>query len=252
MRERELDEFQSIFKRSIIPTIEVEKIKLDKILVLTPEGGAPDCRALADGFGVEVSERAIVHADDFAAILADEHPSMIIAPDLGELIDSLLVATPLPTLIARGADGPDLFRRILVNIPGGQHDLIEQFSFAFRLCPPGGTIRLLHVVDQERLARLAEILEVTPEVDTGASADLLAAVKARMDHLLRGAIRTARDAEFAVESAIEVGDPFEIVPRHARGFELLIVGAQSEHSGFLESRAYALMQRVPDRSVLAL
>ena len=97
---------------------------------------------------------------------------------------------------------------------------------------------------------LAEALEVVPEVDS--HADLLGAIETRMDHLLRGAVRTARDAAFTVEADIEVGDPFEIVPKQAKDFSVLILGSQTSHREFLESRAYALMERIPDISVLAL
>lgn len=251
MRERELDEFQSVFQRSIIPTIEVEKIEIRKILVLA---GVPErmerCKAIAARFRAPVVERRVDDPERLASMIEQERPSLVIAPGLGSFIDELLVATPVPTLILRGPCGEDMFRRILAKIPGGRHDLIEQFSFAFALCPPGGTIRLLHVVEAEQLERLAEVLEITPEVDT--HADLLSAVKVRMDHLLRGAIRTAEGAAFTVESAIEVGDPFEIVPEQARDFSLLILGSQAQHDAFLQSRAYALMQRVPDLPVLAL
>ena len=211
------------------------------------------CRGAVEHFGAEIVERTISDPDQLTDIIAQTDPSMIIAPGVGEFVEALLVATPLPTLILRqGACQLDMFSRILAKIPGGRHDLIEQFSFAFRLCSPGGTIRLLHVVDSERLRDLAQILEVTPEIDTSAEADLLDAVKTRMDHLLKGAIRVGEGAGFHVESAIEVGDPFEIVPRHAKEFSLLIVGAQSQHHQFLESRAFQLMQRVGNLPVLAL
>lgn len=254
MRERELDEFQSVFQRSIIPTIEVSKIELRKILVLSAEDArGAECAKAVEVLGAsEIVRRAVGDAAELDALIAEERPSMIVAHGLGGFADALLVATPLPTLIVRGACRLDMFDRILAKIPEGRHDLIEQFSFAFRLCRPGGTIRLLHVVDKQRLRRLAEALEVTPEVDSAAEADVLAAVKTRMDHLLRGAIRVGEGAGFHVESAIEVGDPFEIVPRHATDFSLLIVGSQSAHAQFLESRAYALMRHVPDLPVLAL
>ena len=42
MREREIDEFQSVFKRAVIPTIEVEKIRIDDIAILS-RGVPPRC-----------------------------------------------------------------------------------------------------------------------------------------------------------------------------------------------------------------
>jgi len=248
VRERELDEFSSLFKRSIIPTIEVEKIEVRRILVFGAGRDVAD--RLAKRFGSTIVEASVEHAEELPALIEVEQPSLIIARGLGALGDALLAATPLPTLILRGDPGDDLFRRILLKIPGGRHDLIEQYSFAFALCAPGGTITLLHVVDQARFRVLAEVLEVTPDVDT--HADLLGAAKTRMDHLLRGAIRTAKDAAFDVQSAIEVGDPFEIVPRYAADASLLIVGSQGSHAEFLQSRGFELMRRLPDLPVLAL
>ncbi|MHC5052258.1 MAG: hypothetical protein ACYTGK_16815, partial [Planctomycetota bacterium] len=193
-----------------------------------------------------------------------EKPSLIIAPaplhiddtgdgGLGDLVDALLVATPIPTLLVRGTPDASIFQRILAKIPGGRHDLIEQFSVAFALCGAGGTIRLLHIVNEHDVQRLAGVLEITPEIDTAdGTEDLLQAIETRMDHLLRGAIRAAQDAPFRVESDIEVGDPFVIVPEQARDFSLLIVGSQSSHEEFLSSRAYELIRRLPDVTVLAL
>ncbi|MHC4550566.1 MAG: hypothetical protein ACYTEZ_17525 [Planctomycetota bacterium] len=300
MKERDLDEFGSLFQRAIIPTIEVSAIEIREIVVLADfSARAAACgrlaRHLGERFQARVSVRFLLHPRDhrhqgeaqrlveeipadtrqlvagdpiahLRQVTEEEKPSLIVAPAplhlheetpeaaaLGRIIDALLVATSIPTLLVRGTPDDSLFRRILAKIPGGRTDLIEQFSFAFALCPAGGTIRLLHVVEEGDLARLAAVLEVTPEIDTaGGAADLLAAIRARMDHLLRGAVRTARGAPFTVESAVEVGDPFAIVPVQAKDFSLLIVGSQSSHADFLASRAYELIRRLPEISVLAL
>jgi len=300
MKERDLDEFESLFQRAIVPTIEVEKIDISDVIVLADfSDRAEACGKVAadlrERFGARVSvrfllhpaehahegdararmerigggERRIVEGDPVAhlrEICEEEKPSLIIAPAplhlreeagddlaLGTFVDTLLVATAIPTLLIRGPADGAIFDRILAKIPGGRHELIEQFSFAFALCRPGGLIRLLHVVEEARLKELGELLEVAPEIytDEGA-AGLLSAIETRMNHLLRGAVRTAKDAAFTVETDLAVGDPFEILPKKAKGYSLLIVGAASEHIEFLESRAYALIRSVPGISVLAL
>ena len=65
-------------------------------------------------------------------------------------------------------------------------------------------------------------------------------------------MRTAEGAAFTVEADLRVGDPFAIVPEVVRDCSLLILGSQSAHTEFLESRAYALMKAVPGVHVLAL
>jgi len=299
-RERQLDEFESIFQRAVVPTIEVEKIEIERIVVLHDfSDRGPACVAAADElrhrFEASVSHRFLLRDRD-AAFEADareklaaagapdgeivrgdpaahvaqvaetDRPSLIIAsaPLLahesseeaavaGRFIDALLVATPIPTLLMRSAWRGSVFERILAKIPGGRHDLIEQFSFAFALCRPGGQLRLLHIVDQERLERLAEILEVTPEIDTATGkAHLTAAAERRMGQLLRGAVLTGRGAGFRADSDIRVGDPFEILPNEVLDSTLLILGSQGSHAEFLESRAYELMNRIPNLPVLAL
>ena len=106
---------------------------------------------------------------------------------------------------------------------------------------------------EERLKLMAEVLEITPGIETErGSADLLSAIQARMSHLLQGAVRTAKNAAFSVETSIRVGDPFVLVPEEAKGCSLLIVGSHESHEDFLDSRAYELMQRVPHIPVLAL
>ena len=300
MKDRDLDEFGSIFKRAIIPTIEVSAIEIRDVVVLfdfSDRGSScmraarellerfdcrvscrfllreadaqseQDARALLEEAGASQGE--VIRGDPAAHIVKltkEDKPSLIIAPAPlrphetraetvveGEFVDSLLIATAIPTLLVREPFDGSPFKCILANIPGGRHDLIEQFSFAFALCEPGGTIRLLHVVEDERLKLMAEVLEITPEIETErGSADLLSAIQARMSHLLSGAVRTAKDAAFSVETYIRVGDPFVIVPEEAKGCSLLIVGSHGSHEKFLESRAYELMQRVPHIPMLAL
>ena len=296
MKERELDEFQSMFRRAIIPTIEVEKIRVESILLLadfgdlTPACGAVTAR-LVERFGASVSTCFLLHPEDrdeharaqavldalpgdggeirvgdpvleLPRLIAERKPGAIVAPEPfhvhcdpneRDLLDALLIATPIPTLLIRSTDVDGIFGRILAKIPGGRTDLIQQFSIAFALCDAGGRVRLLHVLEDARLEELVRLLEITPEVDTEqGGASLLAAAKTRMDHLLRGAVRTAEGAAFTVEADLRVGDPFAIVPEAVRDCSLLILGSQSAHTEFLESRSYALMKAVPGVHVLAL
>jgi hypothetical protein len=296
MKERDLDEFQSVFRSAIIPTIEVERIGIESVVVLADFGELTGACArvaerLAARFGAHITSVFLLHpedageeeaaravladlsdgkrevrtgnpAEELEALIASENPSLVIAPepfhvrsDAGErgFVDALLISTPLPTLLVRNPDVDSMFDQILAKIPGGRHELIEQFSIAFALCDAGGSVRLLHVLEENALADLVRILEVTPSIDTEhGQADLLAAAQTRMDHLLKGAIRTAEGADFAVVADLRVGDPFEIVPEAAGDCTLLILGSQSSHTEFLESRSYALMKASPGVHVLAL
>jgi len=300
VRERELDEFGSLFQRSVVPTIEVSRIAIRDIVVLVDfsdrgESCGNAARELAGRFGSRVRARFLLHPADadhedearalLDAVPADERvvvpgdpaahlkdltenerPSLIVAPApfrlkeasaesaaLGEFVDALLVATAIPTLLLRRPTEGSIFARILAKIPGGRTELIEQFSFAFALCRPGGAIRLLHVIDERRIRELAEVLEVAPGIDTReGTEELVSAVQARMDHLLRGAIRTGEGAGFDVSSVLRVGDPFAILPAEVKDATLLIVGSQASHRDFLASRAYHLIQLVPGLPVLAL
>lgn len=262
MKERDLDEFASVFRRAVIPAIEVEKIRVDSILLLLDGGPLTEpctlaAQRLAARFGASVASHTLdtpqTPAAELQGVIDAEEPSLIIAPEPFELVDALLIATPLPTLLIRKPEVDSIFTRIVAKIPGGRHDLIEQFSIAFALCRPGGHVRLLHIMEEQRLAELADILELAPSIDTEAGQEeLIAAAKTRMDHLLRGAVRTAKDAEFTVEADLRVGDPFTIVPEVAGDASLLILGSQASHTDFLESRAYALMKATPGVHVLAL
>ncbi len=300
MRERQLDEFESLFQRSVIPTIEVEKIDVKDVVVLADfSERAVACgevgRELKERFGATVSVRFLLHPSDhrhadkaqaimeqvagderrlvegdlaahLGQIVDEEKPSLIVAPaplhlcdesaeaeTLGRFIDSLLISTSIPTLLMRSVPEGSVFQTILAKIPGGRHELIEQFSFAFALCRPGGAIHLLHVVEEERLKEISEALEVAPGIDSKAGAEeLRSAIETRMDHLLRGAVRTAEDASFDVDAAVRMGDPFDIVPEEAKDCTLLIVGSATSHTEFLESRAYEIIRRIPGLPVLAL
>ena len=109
------------------------------------------------------------------------------------------------------------------------------------------------MLEQNRIEELAQVLEITPEIDTErGAADLLASAKTRMDHLLRGAVRTAEGSGIHVEADLRVGDPFAVVAAVAHDCSLLIVGSHRSHTEFLESRAYAIMRRTPGVHLLAL
>lgn len=299
MKDRDLDEFGSLFERSVIPTIEVSRIAIPEIVVMADfSDRTPSCSALAAElsarFGSRVSARFLLHHQDEArleeaekilqsidaverkVILGDpmehlveiaeeERPSLIISPAslrayddeedcaTGRFVEALLVTTETPVLLVRGPIEGSPFGDILAKVPGGRHEMIVEFSFAFALCTPGGAIRLLHVIEEERLQRLAGILEVTPEIDTETGAqDLRAAIETRMDHLLKGAIRTAENESFSVDAVIRVGDPAEIVPEEASGRKLLIVASHGSRGEFLESRAFQIMKLIPGIPVLAL
>jgi hypothetical protein len=71
MRERDLDEFASLFQRSIIPTIEVASIEIRNIVVLADfdprsRAGGAIAAELARRFGARVSVRFLLHPDDEA------------------------------------------------------------------------------------------------------------------------------------------------------------------------------------------
>ena len=248
-----IDEFTSMFRRAVIPRIEVGEITIPRILLIATGSWAGACEKVADGLAARFGSE-IVRADaaSLESAIEREKPSAIVAPQ-AEFTDALLIATPLPTLIIRKAEVDDIFERIVAKIPDGRTELIEQFSIAFGLCAPGGSVRLLHVLEENRVEQLAQVLELAPEIHTEQGAEeILAAAKTRMDHLLRGAVRTAEGSGIHVEADLRTGDPFEIVAEVAPYCSLLIVGSQQSHTKFLESRAYAHMKRTPGVHLLAL
>jgi hypothetical protein len=248
-----LDEFTSVFRRAVIPRIEVSEIRIPRLLLLTqgPLGAACEqvAQRLAARFGSEVVRAEPAALRERIEAVA---PSAVIAPE-DEHTDALLIATPRPTLIIRKPQVDDIFTRIVAKIPGGRTELIEQFSIAFALCEPGGSVTLLHVLDRDRIEELAAVLEITPDIDTEEGGrELLAAARTRMEHLLRGAVRTAEGGDIEVRADLRVGDPFAIVPEVAKECSLLILGSRRAHTEFLESRAYAHMKRTPGVHLLAL
>jgi hypothetical protein len=248
-----LDEFTSVFRRAVIPRIEVSEIAVPRILLLAEGPLAGACETVADRLAYRFGSEVVrADAGSLARAIEQQRPSTIIAPE-DEHTDALLIATPLPTLLIRKPEVDDIFDRIVAKIPGGRTELIEQFSIAFALCTPGGRVKLLHVLERNSVDELAQVLEITPEIDTeSGAADLLAAAKTRMDHLLRGAVRTAEGSGITVEADLRTGDPFAIVSEVAQDCSLLIVGSQQSHTEFLESRAYAHMKRTPGVHLLAL
>ena len=148
MKDRELDEFGSIFRRAIIPTIEVSAIEIRVVVVLFDfsDRGSSCMRAareLVERFDCRVSCRFLLREADarwerdarglleearalpgevirgapaahIVRITKEDKPSLIIAPAPlrahemsaetvveGGFVDSLLVATAIPTLLVR-------------------------------------------------------------------------------------------------------------------------------------------------------
>lgn len=298
MKNRDLDEFASLFERSVIPAIEVSEIIIPEIVVLADfSDRVPTCAAmakeLATRFGSRVSARFLLRHEDeqhlaeaeevlqsieaderlmiagdmaehLMRIVDDESPALIVSPASfrghgegagadGRFIERLLVMTETPVLMVRSPVEGSPFDDIFAQVPDGRHDLITELSFAFALCSPGGRLRLLHVIEEERLEELAKVLEVAPEIDTEAGArELRDAIERRMDHLLKGAIRTAEDARFKVDSAIRAGDTVEITATELGSGKLLILASHGVRGEFLQSHALEIMARIPDIPVLAL
>jgi len=157
---------------------------------------------------------------------------------IGEILDEISIPAILVKEQAKVSD--DVLARILTVVPG-PHDIDRELSVAFSLTESDGKLTLLHVVKQDALARIAEGLEISEDIDTESGHQtLIECVEDRMKAILRGIVEEAEEWSFAVNTSLETGQMEAVCHRHVRqeGATMAIVRGYHGDVRYLESDAH--------------
>ena len=202
MRERAIEQFESIFERASIPVLDIREVALRRIaLVLKNDPLNESTLKLAAYLQKRFAADVRVHwpasvAESLVAVAESEHgfgraagPFESTAALIGQvaLSHSQLVLIPEPEdegarivdtdALVKGSAPPILLLRQPVEHPqavfqnilhslSGNFQQTANFSYSFALVEDQGTLRLLHAIDHEDLAAVREAMQVSTESAT--------------------------------------------------------------------------------------
>ena len=223
----------------------------------------------ASDVGVQASG-ITVHGHPGDAIVTEvesEPCSLLIAPTphgeddlldrttLGVTVDHLLTKLEVPMLLIKEAlDNPEqVFAQILMYVPGS-FEIGPHFSIPFGMVEASGQLELLHVVDEADIRRVAQALEITPDVDSSKSESIERSVEAHMEHLLGEAVEEVRNESYTCRSVVEIGNPIERVALNLlRGKNtLLVVDSETRSDVPIEAEAYSIIKQIAGVPILVL
>jgi hypothetical protein len=288
MRERALDEFESIFERASIPVLDIRELDLKRVSTVLSGGELDESVLTLAGylksrFGAEIQLHWPAELESAAVkTKAGAHqfglasgPFASTAELVGQVgigrgqlvllsnreqehaldVDALVQGTQPPILFVRSKvpDPAGVFRNILHSLTGNFQQT-QNFSYSFTLVDEHGRILLLHAIDAEEIQDVREALQVSPEVAQKSRRELLDALTHHGERYLKGVVAASRKMPYEVSYSLTVGDVVPAVQAElARGdYGLLVVGNHEEGHSRITADDYQLMHLVRDVPVLAL
>ena len=290
MRERAIEQFESIFERASIPVLDIREVALRRIAVVIkndpldestlkvaahlqrrfeadvrvhwPASIAESLVAVAEsehGFG-----RASAPFESTAALIGQvalNHSQLVLIPepeDEGARVvdtDALVKGSAPPILLLRRpvAQPRTVFQNILHSLSGNFQQTVN-FSYSFALVEDEGTLRLLHAVDHEDLAAVREARQVSTEVSDADEKEVLAHLARRGERYLKAVVAASRKFPYEVNYRLRLGDVVGAVQNElaAGSYGLLVVGRHEERHSRITAADYQLMHLVRNVPVLAL
>lgn len=289
MLERSLDEFEAIFERATIPVLDIRELALTRLSAVL-KGDPLDASIVAlasymqQRFGAEVQvhwpagREAVLEPARAAGLTPAERPFASTAELVGQVaigrrqlilvcepadegqrlldVAALIQGTAPPVLLVRRpiAQPEEVFRRILHSLTGNFRQT-QNFSYSFTLVEnAGGSLLLLHTIDESDLADVRQALRVSPHVPADGRQELLAGLSKQGERYLKAVVAASRKYPYEVTYRLALGEVVPTVQEELRrgGHTLLVVGHHREGHSFIEAADYELMHEVLDIPVLAL
>ena len=290
MRERSLEEFESIFERASIPVLDIEPVRLARVSAVL-EGDPLDASILSlasylkERFGAEVllhyskqvdadEARAIANRHEFQPAEAPYDSEIELSgqittaatelvllgvpagqEDRGVSLDPLVRETLPPILIVHRPVGEaeTVFRRVLHSLTGNFQQT-QNFAYSFALVAASGELVLLHTIDATELEDVRDSLQVSPEISQRGEAELLESLTHHGERYLKAVVTASRDLQCDVRYRLALGEVLPVIQQElARGpYGLLVIGRHQQGKSYVDADVYQLMHRVTDIPVLAL
>ena len=290
MRERSLDEFQSIFEQASIPVLDIEEVALTRVGAILKDDqldtsildlasylkarfdseiqvhwpAAIDAARLRDAArkrGLELADEPFASTAELVGQVSIGRSQLVLLPEPRDEtarvvdLDLLVTGTAPPILIVRRPIGePEaVFARILHGLTGSFQQT-QNFSYSFTLAGDGGRLVLLHIIDDDEIQDVRGVLQVSPEIADETGEKLLRNLAHHGERYLKAVVAASRNRPFDVTYRLAVGDIITTVKEELiRGdYGLLVVGSHYEGHSHLAADDYQLMHQVRDIPVLAL
>jgi len=289
MRERAIEQFESIFERASIPVLDIREIALrrvslvlkggrldESVLKLTdylkrrfdalvrvhrPASVAPPAAETLEDRGFEPDVQAFESTAALIGQVALAHSQLVVIPEpVDEAarvvdFDALVEGCGAPVLLLRTPieEPAEIFRRILHSL-SGDFQQTQNFAYSFTLVENGGTLRLLHAIDEHDVDAVREALQVSPDVSDAGEQNVLESLARHGERYLKAVVAASRKYPYDVNYRLELGDIVSAAQAElaAGAYGLLVVGRHEERHSRITAADYQLMHLVRDVPVLAL
>jgi hypothetical protein len=287
MREESIEEFESIFEQASIPVLKIEHVvpqrmsvvltdgALDQSLIgvaaalqkrFQPEttvysykGEAGESAGSLVGDGVSVDSDPVKTTAELVGRISIARSQLVLLalskegqyPD----IDHIVQGTSPPVLIIREpvAEPGKVFHRILHSL-SGNFQQSKHFSYSFSLAQSGGSLTLLHTIEQDEILDVRDAMMVSPKTSEATARELIQQLEHHGERYLKAVTQAARDEPFHVAYRLEVGEivPSVLATIENESFSLLVVGHHEAGHSRISAVDYQLMHLVKSIPVLAL
>lgn len=290
MRERSLDEFESIFEQASIPVLDIERIALYRVSAVLrndpldasilrlakyfkrrfgseirlhwPAGTDSDVvQQTGREHGFAASADPFAHTLELVRQIGIGRSQLVLLPEPESEgarfidLDALVQDTAPPILVVRSAlDRPSaVFGRVLHCLTGNFQQT-ENFAYSFTLVESRGRLRLLHVIGANEVEDVRATLQVSPDIATRTGKTLLDNLARHGERYLKAVAATRRDRPFDVTYRLATGDIITTVRQELSTGDhgLLVVGSHDDGQSQVTADDYQLMHQVRDIPVLAL
>ncbi len=288
MRERALREFEAVFEQASIPVLDIDEVQIARVsLVLKGtafassvaklgayfqsnrnanvtvhwHGDAKPAAGPADQPGFDVLEQPFKSTAELVGQISIARSQLVILAEHEDIdrrfvnFDDLVVGVKPPVMVVRQEidDVSRVFDRVLHSLSGNFRQT-ENFAYSFSLVRDKGLVHLLHVIDDNEVADVREVLEGQSALDDVEREALIERLTRVGERYLKAVVASRRERPFDVTYLLGVGDVLTAVRNElSRGdYGLLIVGRHEEGHSHVEAVDYQLMHEVSQVPVLAL
>ena len=290
MRERSLEEFESIFERASIPVLEIPDVPLAKVSVVlnssildpsalsiagylkrrfdsevvlhwSPKVAEDEARAIASREELQPSNRGYSSTEELIGQIEDFNTELVVLPVLADEdartvgIDQLVEAARPPILLLNTPieDPESVFHNVLHSLTGNFQQK-QNFAYSFRLVEDGGRLLLLHTIDAAEVDDVRESLKVSHEVSGRGAEELLQTMAHHGERYLKGVVVASQNMSCDVSYRLALGTVLPLVQAEleADKYGLLVVGSHAEGRSHVAADVYQLMHRVTQLPILAL
>ena len=161
--------------------------------------------------------------------------------------------TPLLLLKEPVKDPSKVFSRLLTYVPG-TWGAVEEFSWSFTLTEDiGGSLELLHVIEEDTIQQVEGALELSSTVNTDSSkSEVVENFKKSIQDLFEQAVKKSRTEPFEVKTHITIGDPVKVCKDHVNKQKATLLILKTKRGTKAEYETYEIAREVSKVPILVM